>query len=302
MSAPPPDKPAPIAFDLIARLRAMAEDGPRTARHLAAFALENPHFASTAAIAEIAGRTGTSEPSVTRFARALGCTGMADFKLRLAQAMAVGGLYVNAAPPSPEERETLVLHAVCDAAQAAVERARRLADMAAMSRAASILAQSRRVLCFGSGGTSSLLAMEMQNRLFRLGLDVRAETDGHMQAMLASVADRRTSVIAFSVSGRNRPLLRANAIARDYGAQIIAVTAHGTPLAEACDVALEYAFPEDGNIYKPSSGRFGLLATADILAMATAQTIGPSMLEGIRRIKQTLNTHLAADPNLPVGD
>ncbi|MCW4116302.1 MurR/RpiR family transcriptional regulator [Aurantimonas sp. MSK8Z-1] len=292
---------API-FDIIDRLRMRAEDGSKSEKRLALFVLDNAHFASTAAIADIADRCSISEPTVTRFARSLGCQGVADFKFRLAQALAVGGLYLNAAPLTPDEREARILAAVADGARNAIDRVREMTDMGLVTRAAEMLASAQHVLAFGSGGTSSWMAREAENRLFRLGLSVRAETDSQMQVMQASVAGPQTVLLAFSISGHGRGLVEAVQVAKTYRARTIALTAPGSPLGRAADIHLPFALPEDGNIYKPSSGRYGLLALLDFLAMATAEAIGPRMLEGIRRIKQTLNTHIVANPNLPIGD
>lgn len=307
---PPPLVPKPAEpgefsspiFDIIARIRMRAEDGSKAERRVAAFVLANAHFASTASIADIGSRCAVSEPTVTRFARSLGCAGIADFKFRLAQALAVGGLYINAEPLKPEAREARILQAVGESARAAIARLCETTDMETVTTTAERIAASRRILSFGSGGTSSMMARELENRLFRLGLDVRSETDAAMQCMLASVAGPGTLVVAFSISGHAKGLIEAVRIARTYGAEAVAIAAPGSPLSAACDHRLAFAQPEDGNIYKPSSGRFALLALVDILAMATAEIIGPRMLEGIRRIKQSLNTHLVVDPSLPVGD
>ncbi len=289
-------------FDIIARLRAMTESGTKTERRLAAFVLTNTRLASTGSIAEIAERCGTSEPTVTRFARALGCRGTADFKFRLAQALAVGGLYLDADTSPPQGEPGHAADAVYDGASAALSRIRASLDRDMVARMALRLANSRRILALGSGGTSSMLAKELENRLFRLGLDIRAEADGQMQRMLASVAGPGTAVLALSVSGHGRSIVEASAIARSYGAEILAITAPGSPLARGCDMLLPFENVEDGNLYKPSSSRYALLALVDILALSTAEAIGPRMFEGLRRIRQNLNAHAAPDPALPIGD
>ena len=70
--------------DIITRLHVVAQDGSKSDRRLAALVLADPDYASKAAISEIAARAGVSEPTVTRFCRALGCDGVRDFKFFLA--------------------------------------------------------------------------------------------------------------------------------------------------------------------------------------------------------------------------
>lgn len=301
VSAPDARARAP-GFDIIARLRARAEGGTRLEKRLAAFVLHNTRLASTGSIAEIAERCGTSEPTVTRFARALGCSGTADFKFRLAQALALGERYLDPEAAGAPEGHDRAVELVCDGAAAALSRVRAGTDAALAGRMALRLANSRRILAFGAGGTSSMMAKEMENRLFRFGLDIRAETDGQMQRMLASVAGPGTVVLALSVSGHGRSVVEAAGIARGYGAETLAITAANSPLAALADMVLPFSHPEDGNLFMPSSGRFALLALVDVLALATAEAVGPRMLEGLRRIRQNLNTHTAPDPAMPIGD
>ena len=61
-------------------------------------------------------------------------------------------------------------------------------DLAAIEQAAERLAEADMIYAFGSGGNSSMIASELQNRLFRLGLRVTASSDHSMQLMMAAAA------------------------------------------------------------------------------------------------------------------
>jgi len=286
--------------DIITRLHVVAQDGSKSDRRLAALVLADPDYASKAAISEIAARAGVSEPTVTRFCRALGCD--RDFKFYLAQALAIGGQYLTAEIPARDVRESRIATAVTDAAVAAIQRASDGLDMGVLMKVAERLAAGGPVLCLGSGGISSMLATEMQNRLFRLGIPVSAQVDGQLQRMYAAVTTHEATVIAFSVSGFARSVVEAVLVARQYGAQTVAITPAGSDLARAADVLIPYQANEDGNIYKPTSSRFALLAILDMIATATAEARGPKVLESLRRIKHSLNTLTIDDPRLPLGD
>jgi DNA-binding MurR/RpiR family transcriptional regulator len=166
-----------------------------------------------------------------------------------------------------------------------------------------MIAKASRIMIYGTGGNSSMAAVELQNRLFRLGLNCTAYADPHLQSMSASVSDKRTVVVAFSTSGRARSVLDAVAVASQYGATCIAVTVPETPLAGAVQHLVPFVFEEDQNLlYKPSASRYAMLAIVDILAMATAEAIGPSVLEVLRRVRQSLTTVEAGEPLQPIGD
>ena len=288
--------------DIITRLQLMLQDGTKSDRRLAGLVLTDLDFASKAAISEIAARVGVSEPTVTRFCRNLGCEGLRDFKFYLAQAIAIGGQYLSPEPLSRDAREQRIASAITEAAIAAIQRASENLDMKTLVGVAARIVNSGNVLCIGSGGISSMMATEMQNRLFRLGVPVLAQIDGQLQRMYAAVATSETTLIAFSVSGYARSVIDAVQVAQQYGATTIAITPPDSALAKAADTVIQFQSLEDGNIYKPTSSRYALLAIVDMIATSVAETRGPKVLESLRRIKQSVNTMKVDDPRLPLGD
>ena len=291
-----------VNTDIITRLHLMVQDGTKSDRRLASLVLAEPDFASKAAISEIAARIGVSEPTVTRFCRNLGCDGLRDFKFYLAQALAIGGPYFSPPPINRDVREQRIASAVVEAAITAIQRVNASLDMAALFAVADRLAVSGQVLCIGSGGISSMMATELQNRLFRLGISAVAQVDGQLQRMYAAVAKPETTVIAFSVSGYARSTVEAVQVARQYGAATVAITPPDSALGKAAATIIPFQSIEDGNIYKPTSSRYPLLAIIDMIATATAEARGSDVLENLRRIKQSVNTLKVDDPRLPLGD
>ncbi len=288
--------------DIITRLQMTAENGSKSDRRLAAMVLGDLDFASQASISEIAARIDVSEPTVTRFCRGLGCEGVRDFKFWLAQAIAVGGQYLTAGPVDRDQREQRVASVVSEAAIAAIERVAAGVDMPTVLSVAELLAGSGQVLCIGSGGTSSMLATEMQNRLFRLGISAISQVDGQLQRMFAAVATPQTTVLAFSISGYAQSIVDAVQVARQYGGRTVAITAPSSALARVAEMVIPFQPTEDGNLYKPTSSRFALLAIVDMIATACAESRGARVLELLRRIKQSINTLKVDDPRLPLGD
>ncbi|MEI8718571.1 MULTISPECIES: MurR/RpiR family transcriptional regulator [unclassified Mesorhizobium] len=288
--------------DIITRLQLMSQDGTKSDRKLAGFVLADLDFVSKAAISEIAARVGISEPTVTRFCRNLGCEGLRDFKFYLAQAIAIGGQYLSPEPLSRDAREQRIASAITEAAISAIQRASENLDMTTLVAVAARIAVSGNVLCIGSGGISSMMATEMQNRLFRLGVSVLAQIDGQLQRMYAAVATPDTTLIAFSVSGYARSVIDAVQVAQQYGATTIAITPPDSALAKVADTVIHFQSLEDGNIYKPTSSRYALLSIVDMIVTSVAETRGPRVLENLRRIKQSVNTLKVDDPRLPLGD
>jgi DNA-binding MurR/RpiR family transcriptional regulator len=291
----------PAVLDIVAALRDAAETGGRSDRRIAATVLEDPDFVTHASIDQVAARAGVSEPTVTRFCRSVGCAGMRDFKVRLAQALAVSGRYLRPIDLGAGA-ERHVPATIAAMATEAIDRACRSVDHADLARAAELVAAAGMVRAYGSGGSSSMAATELESRLFRLGIPTAACVDGEMQRMTACVADVSTAIVAFSISGMVRPVIDAVAIARLYGARTIAFTSPGSPLADAAEIVFPVLVAEGTNVLRPSPARYALLALVDMLAMTTAERIGASAVEGMRRIKHHLGLTKSSDPQLPLGD
>jgi len=290
--------------DIVGRLRDRLAKGKDAEKRLVEAILSDPHFAAHAPIAEIAARAGVSEPTITRLARALGFSGMRDMRFHLAQALAIGGAYLRRPPPDPgdESQSRNPITSVATGAHSALDLMTLGLSETDVWTIAERLAGARQILVCGTGGGSSMAAVELQNRLFRLGLKVTAQTDPQLQRMNASVLADRDVIIGFSLSGQARSVLDSLLIARQYGAHAMAVTGLGSPLAGVADTVLPLTFREDTDLFKPSPARYALLAAIDILSLATAHAIGPEALERLRRVRQSLASQDIRNPKLPIGD
>ncbi|ENO12918.2 MurR/RpiR family transcriptional regulator [Marinobacter nanhaiticus D15-8W] len=272
----------------------------KSERRIADMILADLSWAVKSTTTELAERTGTSTPTITRFCRRLGCDGLRDFKLRLAQATAVGHRYLG--PQQVERTPIKAVTSVIGAAHDALERVSGQIDEQALTRAAEWLGGARRIAIFGGGGGSSMVAEEGENRLFRLGLSVHACIDTQLQQMIAATLSPDDVLLTISTSGRYPESLRMVEIARTYGAKTVAITRPGSALAQAVDVLLGVDVPETEEVLKPTASRYGLLAMMDILATELAGRCGEAAVENMRRIKYQLVTHRDTDDTQPLGD
>ena len=85
--------------DIIARIKDSYPSLRPAEQSVANAVLSDLHAAVAASNADIAIRAGVSEPSVTRFCRAIGCDGVRDFKLQLARSLVVGDLFLAETTP-----------------------------------------------------------------------------------------------------------------------------------------------------------------------------------------------------------
>ncbi|TPI24252.1 MurR/RpiR family transcriptional regulator [Mesorhizobium sp. B3-2-1] len=271
-------------------------------RRVADVVLENVKYAVDASNAALAQRAGVSEPTVTRFCRAIGCEGVRDFKLKLAQSLVVGALYLDTSPAREGDIGLPFWNAVFGEARHALQEAERQLDPGELEKAAELIARARQVTVFGLGGSSSALAQETQHRLFRYGISTSAQCDPYLMRMTASTLKPGDLVIAISATGRTREVIEAVELAKHYRANAICVTAPDTELARACDVRLTVAVPEYPDTLKPTASRYAFLAMIDLLAVASAYKLGGPARETVRRIKYNAQIHRTGKEMEPLGD
>ena len=253
-------------------------------------------FVTEASISEIAAHAGVSDASVTRFARAVGCTNVRDLKTRLTRALAAGRRFIQEATPEDDAS------AVYDIATQTLSLNRELMSQADVAGAVERLDGARQTLVFGAGGGSSMLSQELQFRLVRLGYAVSAYPQTLLPRMVASTLEPEDVVVVLSVTGYTPEMVESARIARQYGAQVIAITAQGSPLAETADVVLPVAARETDFIYHPSASRYAMLAAIDVLALELALRHRERSRDKLRRLKLTLDAHRGGDNRQPLGD
>ena len=287
-------------MDIFATLMQEGLKLSQSEQRIADLVLKDIDFATNASITDLAARAEVSPPTVTRFCRRLGCNSFSDFKVTLAKSSYVGLRYLR--PEAKSSTPSEVAEDIVTKAQKALFMMHDALDMSAMERAAETLSRAEMIYAFGSGGNSSMIVNEMQNRLFRLGARITTSTDHGMQMMQASAVTQRDVVFGSSFSGRNAELVRAFGLARDQGATTIALTQTGSPVSEAADVVLSVVLPEGENIFRPTSTRYAMLAVVDILANLVAYTNRTESAATLRRIKESLIRHRDGDDRQLLGD
>ncbi|MCA1440070.1 MurR/RpiR family transcriptional regulator [Ensifer sp. IC4062] len=287
-------------MDIFATLQEEKGRLSQSENRIADILLNDFEFAVNASIIELAGKADVSPPTVTRFCRRLGCESFSDFKVQLARTAYIGMRYLKPEPKSQEPAD--VAQDIITKAQNALFLLHRSLDLAAIEETAERLAKAEMIYAFGSGGNSSMIASELQNRLFRLGLRITSSSDHSMQLMMAAAAKPKDVLIGSSFSGRNAELVRAFTLAREARVPTIALTQSGSPVALAADITVPVDLPEGNNIYRPTSTRIAYVALLDIIASLVAYRVQPQATATLRRIKQQLVVHRDGDDRQLLGD
>jgi len=298
---------AQLAFDIVARIAECAPALRDAERKVAARILDDLTAAAHASIGEIAAQAEVSVATVTRFAKAVGCRDVRELKLRLAQAAAVGRRFL--APPgegdAADARDGLPASGVSrvyDDVRVTLEHHHALLRQTAFDAPSESLARARMIYVFGQGGGSTALADELRFRLVRFGRPVASYQDALLQRMVASTVDEACVVVALSVTGRVPELLESCALAKRYGARIVALTAPASPLAQLADDLIPVVAFETDFIFKPSTSRYVMMMALDVLVTEVALRLGDGCRETLRRMKHALDVHRGGGDRQPLGD
>jgi RpiR family carbohydrate utilization transcriptional regulator len=292
-----------IPASLIDRIRQSAGNLGKAEAALAGVIIEDIDAATHMSTNELAGRANVSEPTVTRFARRMGCSGFKDFKLRLARDLAVARMYLAAdkVPPARSAREVSEQAHELVAQTLAMAFAQR--DPVAIEAAVDAIEAARRLFCFGVGGSSANIAQEAENRFFRLDVPASASADPYRQRMTATISDSRDVFLMFSMTGKPDSLIDSAEIARSAGARVISATHPDSPLAKRSDIVLPLTMPEDSRFfYMPTRGRYGQLYILDCLASTLGARRSEQAGAKLWRIKRMLLSLHGDTPGQPIGD
>src|SRR5207237_791110 len=113
------NKPHPPVGDLLLTIRERAAALSHGQQQVAATMLADPDFALRGNVDTLARRAKVSPPTIVRFCRALGFAGLREFKLHLAQSLAVGTSTLHRAVV-PGDNMQAVMHKVLQGAASAL--------------------------------------------------------------------------------------------------------------------------------------------------------------------------------------
>jgi RpiR family carbohydrate utilization transcriptional regulator len=255
--------------NIIEVIRTMRPELRKSDRKVADVVLEDPHRIMNATVSETATLADVSQPTVLRFATAVGCTGFQDLKIKLAQSLALGTPATHSVLVETDEPE-VVAEKIFDYTMTSLDWARSRLDKDALHKAIDILSNCNAIVFFGFGA-SGIVARDAQQK-FPLSM-------------------MKPGAVAFVISntGTTRSIIEIARIARENGAAVICLTGSDTPLTNYCDVSLIVETLENTNMYTPTISRIAALVVIDILSTSVAMRRPTGEQDRIHRMKRLLS-------------
>jgi RpiR family carbohydrate utilization transcriptional regulator len=249
--------------------------------------LADPRRILNATVAETARWADVSQPTVIRFCTSIGCLGYQDFKLRLAQSLALGTPATHSVILASDSA-TEVAEKIIDYTITSLDWMRTRLDGEAIGKAVDILANAARIEFFGFGA-SGIVARDAQQKFPLFDVPCGAEIDSHQQTMVASMLKPGDVVVVISNTGATRSLIDTAELARERGAKVLGLVGTNGPLVEHCDHVVFVETLENTNIYTPTISRIAALAVVDILSTAVALRRGADYVERFGNMKKHLS-------------
>ena len=275
------ESPVHTPQTLVAHVRAITPNLAPAEQRVAAAVVDDPAAVSAKTISELAAACRTSGTTVIRFCRAMGFPGYPELRLALAAAAQAGretGWQDIGSDIGPHDSLDDVIKKITHADARAVEETAAQLDTKALGAVVDAVVRARRIDIYGIGA-SAFVALDLQQKLYRIERIVYAWPDPHSALNSAALLRRGDVAIGISHTGTTADTVGSLALARDHEATTVAITNFpGSSIAGVADHVLTTAARETTFRSGAMASRIAALTVVDCLFVAVAQ----------RNYKQTL--------------
>ncbi|WP_409309002.1 MurR/RpiR family transcriptional regulator [Pectobacterium sp. B1J-3] len=213
------------------------------------FVAENPDYVMRHTISELADSIETSEGSITRFCRAFGFKGFADFRTALAMDR-------GAARPEEQPGEATM------SAIASIRDSNAIIDSQELQAASAWLNQTSNIALYAVG-TAVPVALFLQMNLMRMGKAASFIDRFYPASMPVLAENQMTGIIVVHTEQVSADLMQALTMARQQGVRILSITRGTfTPLSRLSDWNLQAA------VALKDEGEFGFAEIAGAMTVA----------------------------------
>jgi DNA-binding MurR/RpiR family transcriptional regulator len=261
--------------EVLARLRGLKPTLVPSKRRVAAYILRDPARVAQQTITELADAAQTSETTVLRLCQELGVRGYRELRVALAaesgrEQERAEGREIGGDIGRDDDLDAIIDTITYTDQQAIADTARNL-DRAALAEAVALTAGARRVDIVGFGA-SAVVALDLQQKLHRIGLIAYAWHDIHEALTAAALLGPADVAVGVSHTGATLDTIDAIREASARGARTIVLTGvPNSPLAAQADVLLVTADRETTFRSGATASRIAALSVVDVLFAAVAQ-------------------------------
>jgi len=272
---------------LVLKLRSYYPSLTKTEKKIADVVFEKGNEIIFNTITEFAEYCEVSETSIVRLCRKLGLSGYQEFKLNLAKDVVVPeeNLYQTT---SADDSLAAISRRVTEQNIQAINNTMRVISLEELEKAIEAIINARNIEVYGVGA-SAYTALDVMYKFKRIGLQVNVNMDPHIQAMSASLLDKKDVVLAISFSGSTRDTVNTVEVAKKAGATVICITNHSkSPIAKLADIVLLSSVRETPLQSGALSSKIAHLHIIDLLYTGITLRIKEKAMENIKKTAEAV--------------
>ena len=243
-------------------------------------------------ISQLAVMCETSEASVVRFCRAIGLNGYVQLRLKLATEL--GKESVQSKEPIDYGQDIAdgslqeIVATVSSLEMLAIEETVGRLDFDVLERIVKAMDEAKRIVLFGVGA-SQFSALDLHDKLFRIGRNAYSFGDAHEAWVGASLLDADCVAVAFSHRGQTAATVQFLTIAQQYGARTVAITSvSDSPITTVAHERLFTEVRETPFRAGAMASRIAQLAIVDCLFLGVARSRYDQTVEALRRTREAI--------------
>lgn len=264
-------------------------------RTIADYLLAHPEILKQCSSQEIASQLNISQSSIVKFAKRLNFRGFTDLKMALIEEWGPLNKQINIenqhlhSSISIHDSPAIIAEKLCLEKQQALRNSTDNINFSQLGKAISLMKSARRIQITGIGG-SALVAKDLAYKLMKIGYPVMNEMDGHVQITVAQSLGPGDIQIAISYSGSLKEILLAARVAKNNGAQLVAVTSlQESPLRKIADYTLDTLADETRWRSSSISARTAQNTITDLLFVCLLQEDNERSQQYINRSKEMID-------------
>lgn len=263
-------------------------------QQIARFVLEHPAEAMRLSISDLAASAHVSTAAITRLCKRIHVSSFNTLKLLLAKDVyspEKGEVFLpdfNFETNAPMEAiaSTLIQTAIGN-----FQNVGKLLNETTLFDTVSVILHSRSVHIYGIGA-SAVAAMDLQQKLTRLGILSTFHQESHMQLTAAATLTPADLFFAFSYSGETKEILAPVQIAKENGVKVAAVTrVGGNSLSKLADFIFCIPDTESLSRHGATISRMNQLLVIDVLYTAIITRDMEQSIENIARTGKVVASH-----------
>jgi DNA-binding MurR/RpiR family transcriptional regulator len=272
--------------DILITLRALLPNLAPVEQRVAHQVMKDPFGTALQSISELARSCDTSATTVVRFCRALGLRGYPDLRIALAAAAAHAGADAVAVPGHdilPDDEPAVIAAKIGHADAKAVTDTVGNLDIDTLIKVVDVLAGARRIDIYGVSA-SGYVALDLQQKLQRIGKPAFAWTDPHLAITSAALLGPADAAVALSHTGTTVDTIDALSEAASHGAATVAITNFPrSPITLPARFVLATAARETAFRSGAMTSRIAQLTVVDCLFVVLAQHDLPASRQALER-------------------